>query len=164
MKLPTAAIKAQRRVLVSHVYDRRASGCDDGGRGHYYRAALWADIAAARRFWERHFDSPATLACGWHTPSPQRIRVGSDESEKVIIPRKLGELHFVSGMWTDLIVAHELMHAMINIQRTWPEISNAAFRHDAMAPEELLCYRFGRMYSTVYRWLWAVDAYGEHRP
>lgn len=147
-------LKSRLRLRCSHVRDRRASGFDDGGRHHYYDVFLWSTAQAAR---DNVLDA-VDGAMGWHCCGSWRERVDSNgEDGDIIAPPKLGELHFVAGNWTEEIVSHELYHASIHLQRLWPTTARCATNQDPMEAEELLCYRFGRMFSELYRWLWELD-------
>lgn len=147
-------LKAARRLLATHVYERRASGFDESARGHYYEVFLWLDIEAARAAVP---PDAGRGGCAWHCIAPSWVHVDADGTEKAHIPKKIGELHFVANIWNEAMVSHELQHAALNIQRLWPKVAEAAVAQEPMAAEELLCYRFGRMYDDLWRWLWDVD-------
>lgn len=148
-------LRATMRLPVSHVRDRKASGVDDGSRGHYYRVYLWATAEAARAA----TGTADGQGLGWHCATAWMEGTNGDG---VVVKRKpagpmLGELHFVAGHWSMEVAAHELRHLDLHLERLWPGVAHAAIEQSPMAAEELICYRFGRMLETVYRWLWEQD-------
>ena len=152
-------MKSARRVpiatmtlLASHVYDRWKNGGSPGRRRQHFKVFLWATIDDLRE---------AAPACdrgsAIHCPTPSR-EVYKD-GEWMVRPRNLlARIHFAAGQWTEETVAHELVHALFEADRSGVgekrlgDLEDASFSH-----EEEWCYRYGRWFSTVYRWLWEND-------
>lgn len=145
---------ARGSLLVSHVYERRSSGVGGFPSRKYIALYLWSKPDQMRRAAALE---NGTRCVGCHCPTPVRIRIRENGDEE--LPRlMLGELHFAAGRWTDEVVAHELMHALFESQRSdvgadfSPRDPDQPFSH-----EEEWCYRFGRWFSSTYRWLWKHD-------
>jgi hypothetical protein len=74
-----------------------------------------------------------------------------------LVTRGLGELHFVAGSWTDEVVAHELLHALFEADRSEVGVGRLGDEEAPFEHEEEWCYRFGRWFAVVYKWLWSND-------
>lgn len=74
-----------------------------------------------------------------HCPVPTLV---DPETDQLVPGPKLGEIHFIQGVWTLEIVAHELLHAMFHRIRTLksPCVDRLFLE---MEVEELVCYEFG---------------------
>lgn len=144
---------ARKRVLLTHVYERRASGHDDGLRGHYVLAYLWRTVEAM------HHNAPDSV--GGHACHCINDWTDEVDGQGAVVRRHVrplvSELHFVVGRWSDEAIAHEVHHLAIHCQRLWPEPFEEAVAQEPHEAEELICYRFGRINCALKCWLWTKD-------
>lgn len=143
---------ATRRLLVSHVYERRGSGAGGEPSPLYIQLYLWRTLEAMRA------NSAASTGLACHSPTPVRIAVYADGSEAPAVRRLMSEIHFAAGWWHEEVVSHELTHALLEAERS--DAGGRGFSELVDSPfafEEEWCYRFGRWYGDVFRWLWKWD-------
>ena len=119
---------------------------------HYYHVFLWKDQEA---FDKNTCDNPPGEISGCVNYAPTYLNIYKGKEIHTVLP-KLGEIHFIQGIWTLEIVAHELLHAMlhrINVLRN--PLINDIFDQNGTAEEDI-CYDFGRWADEIYRRLWEV--------
>lgn len=90
-----------------------------------------------------------------------------EQTKRLRVNPLLGEIHLMLKKWTTEIVAHELQHAILHRMRVLPPFSREVMKQVKSKiwnghAEEDVCYDFGKWFEELYRWLWKVDAYGEH--
>lgn len=144
---------ARRSLLASHVYERRASGAGGKPSRQYFALYLWENPEQLRRAADLE-----GRALGCHCPTPVRIQIEASGEETPVPRRLLGELHYVAGEWTDEVVAHELTHALFECHRS--DVGATVLTGEGDQPfshEEEWCYRFGRWFAVVYKFLWKND-------
>lgn len=94
-------------------------------------------------------DKGAGAAC---RHAPYFIQANQSGPAVIKAPRKLGELHFISGIWNMEVVSHECFHATMHIC----ELLNIQPAVDIIY-EEMAAYIHGELVDATYRWLWNVD-------
>lgn len=87
---------------------------------------------------------------------PSVLEVSSDGSEKEIIWPKLGEIHFICGMWDVEIVSHEVGHAVLHKIRMIGPSAQSIIDQDGSSEEDF-CYLLGTMALNIYKLLWDTD-------
>ena len=121
---------------------------------HYYHVFVWKDLNSLRA---NSFGSEDAIAVVNH--EPEIFRIYKDRPDKKIIRPKLGEVHITIECFDEMVVAHELLHAMFNRIRT---INNPTYKQleeqeyikvgdtDYMC-EEVICYEFSDWFIKTYR-------------
>lgn len=145
-KKDRSRLTATKRLLVSHVYERRASGAGGSPSPLYIQLYFWDGFDSMR---ENSAAGPDCFAC--HSPTPVFIRIAKDGIGTPVPRRKISEIHFVAGYWNEEIVAHELAHAMNEARKSLGETLDVDADHPDK--EERWCYRIGRWNRDVTHWL-----------
>ena len=122
----------------------------------YYHVFLWED---QKSFDENTNDNDPGIAAGCVNFAPLRLLISGDDGRvlKKVIPKKMGEVHFIKGKWDMEIVAHELCHALIGRLRHNATLKICDVIQQNNGAEETICYEFGRWVDQIYRKLWAED-------
>lgn len=141
---------ADQLFTVTHVFERRASGYDDGLRGHRVRCRLWGSVDDGRATLALEDGAIAGLC-----PKPWEMALHG--RSPAVVPPLIAHINFVAGLWDEEIVAHEMAHLALHCLRLWPELRWAAVQQEPHAAEELVCYRHGRLVREVQQWLRSVD-------
>lgn len=120
---------------------------------HYYDVFYWSSQDA---FIQNTYDNDeSVMACVNH--APVRILIDCDgKTIKEIIPKKLGEVHFVRDQWNMEVVAHEMLHVYLNVMREVRNVKDIIEQNGDS--EEEACYEFGYATDLIYRRLWDDDS------
>lgn len=123
---------------------------------YYFKVFLWQDIEDLRA----HFEvEDGTLAMTCFEPW-----LVDDETGKVYINPKLGEIHFARDHWNVNVIAHEVQHAMIHRMRLiWPPAHLIMLDEYADAEEEI-AYETGSWVEKTHGFLWQHDSGGVKGP
>jgi hypothetical protein len=122
---------------------------------YYFQVFLWDDIQSLK---DHHEVTDDTLAITCFEPW-----FVDDETGKVYINPKLGEIHFAKDSWNVNVVAHEVQHAIIHRMRlVWPPAHLILLEEYADAEEEI-AYETGHWVERVYRWLGTADPTGLYK-
>lgn len=138
---------------------------------HYYNVYLWNDVRsmyenvytqeAGRTYDEIGTDNEILGFCVFNTYL-------YDPEKRLPNPSPLlGEIHFIAGRWDELVVAHELQHAILHRMRVLRPLAREVMKQVKSKvwygnAEEDICHEYGRWFSKLYRWLWEIDAHGKH--
>lgn len=119
--------------------------------GHYYRGYLWDSLEAMRLATKEEDESEnKAIAVCCHEPFIQVIYQNGKLENRC--SRRLGEIHFVTNIWSMEIVTHECFHAATNVCKICN--INPALN---IKMEEFGAYVQGNLTGMVYSWLWNVD-------
>jgi len=123
---------------------------------YYYDVFLWED---QKSFDENTNDNAPNEAAGCVNYAPTKMLISGDDGRvlKKVIPKKMGEIHFIKDKWNMEIVAHELCHSLIGRLRHSPMLKLCDIIQQNNNAEELICYEFGSWVDQVYRKLWELD-------
>ena len=122
------------------------------GKRHYFHVFLWDSRDS---FEENTLGNEAGDSFGCVNLCPTAYNVKGGEFSLLDRP-KLGEVHFIKGMWTLEIVAHELCHALIHRLRMIPPTPKQVIEQEGDSEEDI-CYWFGEATDWIYRVLFKED-------
>jgi len=122
------------------------------GKRHYFHVFLWDGRDS---FEENTLGNEVGDSFGCVNLCPTVYNVKDGDFALVDRP-KLGEIHFIKGMWTLEIVAHELCHALIQRLRMIPPTPEQVIEQEGDSEEDV-CYWFGEVVDFIYRALWEAD-------
>lgn len=117
---------------------------------HYWNLYLWQDNDCLRR----NTVNMDKEVLGCHCSVPVLI---DPESEDPCPKPKIGELHFIQGVWDVNYVAHELSHALFQRLKFLCPNPNTVLKEDNMEIEEFYCYEFGDWMQGICNWLYNND-------
>lgn len=135
-----AGLIATHRLLVSHVFERRASGVGGEPSRMYIKLHLWTDLES---MWRGVGSGEGYIARHCPMAPPGK-------------GLKMSDVHFAARHWDPEIVSHELMHAVhtATLSAVMARLGEGEEpSEDAHAEEELWCYRVGRWIRTTLDWL-----------
>ena len=129
----------------------------------YYKVFVWKTVSDLR---ENSLDSEDASAVVNHRP--EIVYIDEDGTEHRKIFPKLGEIHISLEFFNEEVVAHELLHAMLNRIRAiqYPSFTDIDYQEDIkygnsdVNSEELMCDEFGKWFTTAYRIIF--DLWKEH--
>lgn len=102
----------------------------------YYEVYLWNDKVALQQYLDKKKQTTIGLTCN----EPRHSH-----------SKRIGEIHFAVGQWDLNIVAHECLHATMNIMHL------LSLDYAQVENEERICYLHGRLVQAVYQWLFEVE-------
>ena len=126
---------------------------------YYFHVYLWKDLKSMK---ENSLDADTGNIVAIVNLSNSIIEIYKDGTEKKIVSPKLGEIHFVSKLWGVEIIAHEVIHVMIQRLRMleYPTIQNLINQDKTNSGEnceEIICYEVGRWIEEIYYKLLELD-------
>lgn len=102
----------------------------------YYEVYLWNDKVALQQYLDKSKQTTLGLTCN---------------EPRYSHSKRIGEIHFAVGQWDLNIVAHECLHATMNIMRLF------SLNYAQVENEERICYLHGRLVQAVYQWLFEME-------